>query len=165
MFYQKEISALNENKVRYMVVGGVALVLHGVVRLTADLDIMLDLSCKNLSTFLKVMKDLGYEPKLPVDPCDILDPKKRKKWAKEKNMIAFAFFNKKHDYKEIDMFIDEYIPFDAAYKRKKTLLAEDVKINIVSFDDLIALKKISAREQDKKDIKMLKELSLKHGKE
>jgi hypothetical protein len=164
MFYQKEISALNKNNVRYMVVGGVALVLHGVVRLTADLDLMLDLSDKNMSKFLEVMKDLGYKPKLPVDPGDILDPKKREKWAKEKNMIAFAFINQKHDYKEIDMFIDEYIPFDAAYKRKMTLLAGDVKINVVSFDDLITLKKISAREQDKKDIKMLKELGLKHGK-
>jgi hypothetical protein len=164
MFYQEEISALNEKNVRYLVVGGVALVLHGVVRLTADLDLMLDLSNDNLSKFLEVMKSLDYKPKLPVDLKAILDPGKRKEWAREKNMIAFAFVHQKHDYKEIDVFIDEPIPFVEAFKRKKTLLAKDVKINVISFDDLVTLKEKSGREQDIKDIKMLKKLGEKHGK-
>lgn len=155
---------MNEKKIRYLVVGGLALVLHGVVRLTADLDLMLDLSKNNMSKFLEVMKSLGYKPKLPVDPLDILDPEARKKWAREKNMIVFAFIGQKQDYKEIDVFINEPIPFKKAYKRKKTLRAKDVKINVISLKDLIALKEISAREQDIKDIKMLKELSGKHGK-
>jgi len=164
MFYQEEISALNKKKVRYLVVGGVALVLHGVVRLTADLDLMVDLSKVNLIKFLEVMKSLDYKPKLPVDPRAFMDPEKRKKWAREKNMIAFAFGHQKHDYKEIDVFIDEPIPFAEAFKRKKTLAAKDVKINVISFDDLITLKERAGREQDISDIKMLKELGGKNGK-
>ena len=164
MFYQEEISALNEKKVRYLVVGGIALVLHGVVRLTADLDLMLDLDNDNLSKFLEVMKSLDYKPKLPIQPRALLDPEKRKEWARKKNMIAFAFAHQKHDYKEIDVFIDEPIPFAEAFKRKKTLTAEDVKINVISFDDLVTLKEKSGREQDIMDIKMLRELGGRHGK-
>lgn len=138
--------------------------LHGVVRLTADLDLMLDLGENNLSKFLEVMRSLGYKPKLPVDAREFLDQGKRREWAKKKNMIAFAFVHQKHDYKEIDVFIDEPIPFAEAFGRKKTLTAEGVKINVVSFDDLVALKERSGREQDMKDVKMLRELGGRHGK-
>ena len=164
MFYQEEIAALNEKKVRYLVVGGVALVLHGVVRLTADLDLMVDLSKVNLLKFLEVMKSLDYKPKLPINPSDLLDPKKRKEWARKKNMVAFAFGHQKHDYKEIDMFIDEPIPFAEAFRRKRTLAAKYVKINVISLDDLITLKERAGREQYISDIKMLKELGGKNGK-
>ena len=59
MYYQEVFSALAEKKIRYVVVGGVALVLHGVVRLTADLDLMVALDYANLGKFLAVMAELG----------------------------------------------------------------------------------------------------------
>ena len=48
MFYEEVFRALNKNKVRYLVVGGGAVVLHGVVRMTADLDLFVDLKENNL---------------------------------------------------------------------------------------------------------------------
>jgi hypothetical protein len=66
MYYEEVFRELNRKRVRYLVAGGIALVLHGVVRLTADLDLILDMSQTNLTKFLAVMKKLGYKPKLPV---------------------------------------------------------------------------------------------------
>lgn len=57
MFYEAIFEKLNESHVDYIVVGGVALVLHGVVRLTADLDLMVYLESNNLSNFVNIMYD------------------------------------------------------------------------------------------------------------
>ncbi|NQU17485.1 MAG: nucleotidyl transferase AbiEii/AbiGii toxin family protein [Candidatus Saganbacteria bacterium] len=158
MYYLEVFDKLNKAKVRYLVVGGVALVLHGVVRLTADLDLFVDLNANNLEKLLKALKELGYKPKLPVNPKDFADNTIREKWVKEKNMKVFSFIHSKDDFKVIDIFANEPIPFNKAYSNKQTLKAEGIGIKTISFRDLITLKKISAREQDLKDIEMLEEL-------
>ena len=163
MFYSDVFEALNREKVRYLVVGGVAVVLHSVMRLTADLDLMVDLETNNLKHFIKILTELGYQPKLPVKAIDFADPAIRKQWIEGKNMKVFNFIHSGHDYKEIDVFADEPIPFAEAYNRKKVVKADALPINVISMDGLIALKKLSAREQDLQDIKMLEELRDKHA--
>lgn len=59
MFYEDVFRKLDEEQVEYVVVGGVALVLHGVVRFTADLDLFVELSEANLRKFVNAMKSLG----------------------------------------------------------------------------------------------------------
>jgi len=158
MYYLDVISLLNKLGVRYLVIGGVALVLHGVVRLTADIDFLIDLKKGNVRKFLYAMKTLGYKPKLPVDPSGLLDPKIRKEWLAKKNMLAFSFIHPEEDYKLIDLLINEPVPFSGAYIRKQIIHAGKIPINVVSLKDLIKLKKKSAKEQDLKDIEMLREL-------
>lgn len=156
MYYLELFDLLNRSKVKYLVVGGVALVLHGVVRFTADIDIMLDLSKKNLAKFFKAMKDLGFTPKFPVKMEALANAGLRKKWAKEKNMVVFSLI--KDDYKIIDVFTENPIDFDKAYSRKQVKTAGNTSVDVVSFDDLIDIKRLSAREQDMMDIKMLEAL-------
>jgi hypothetical protein len=163
MYYAEVFEALNREKVRYLVVGGIAVVLHRVMRLTADLDLMIDLQKSNLEKFIKIMAALGYGPKLPVKAAELADPAKRILWINEKNMKAFTFVHSKQEFKVIDVFVDEPIPFAAAYKRKQTVKAGELPIDVISMDDLIALKKISARPQDLADIEMLEELREKHA--
>lgn len=156
MYYLELFDLLNKSKVKYLVVGGVALVLHGVVRFTADIDMMLDLSKANLDKFFKVLRQLDFTPKLPVKMEALADEGLRKEWAKEKNMIVFSFV--KDDYKVIDIFIENPIDFDRAYSRKQIKKAGNTAVDVISFDDLIEIKKLSARDQDLMDIKMLEEL-------
>ncbi len=158
MYYQEVFNILNKFKVRYLVVGGLAVVLHGFVRFTSDLDIMVDFDKKNLLNFFAALKALGYKPKLPVKVSDFSDDGIRKNWIKNKNMKVFSFIHSKMDYKLIDVFAEEVIPFSRAYRRRQVVKAENTPINIISFDDLITLKKLSARCQDLDDIKMLEEL-------
>ena len=59
MYYGDVFNALNKAKVDYPVVGGVALVLHGVVRLTVDMDLMVETSEHNLKKFVYTLGVLG----------------------------------------------------------------------------------------------------------
>ncbi|MFA4844017.1 MAG: DUF6036 family nucleotidyltransferase [Candidatus Margulisiibacteriota bacterium] len=158
MYYEEVFKALEENKVRYLVVGGVALVLHGVVRLTGDLDLMIDLETANVELFLKTMTLIGYKPKLPVKAAEFADPQKRASWIAEKAMKVFPFIHEKDDYKIIDVFPENPIPFSKAYGDRQKITAGKLNISVISFDDLIALKTMAGREQDKKDVEMLREL-------
>jgi len=144
--------------VRYLVAGGIAVVLHGVVRFTADLDLFVELSTENWTRFIKAIKKMGYKPKLPVKMEDFPDLKKRKKWIERKGMKVFSFYHSKRHLELIDIFVKEYINFDAAYKRRKVVRAKNINIPIVCIRDLKKLKKISGRAQDLADIGSLKEL-------
>ncbi len=155
MYYDEVFEALNKGKVRYLVVGGVALVLHGVVRLTVDLDLFLDMTPKNLTKFIKIMGSLRYKPRLPVKALDFADVKKRERWVKEKNMKVFSFIHSKDSYKMVDAFAEEPISFKIAYDSKKMIKAGNIQIPVISIDDLIKLKKSSGRPQDLEDVKTL----------
>jgi hypothetical protein len=66
MFYEDVFRKLGERKVKYVVAGGTALVLHGVVRFTAVLDIIVALSKNNLEKFISCINELGFKPRVPV---------------------------------------------------------------------------------------------------
>ena len=74
MYYENVFRSLQKKNIRYAVAGGVALVLHGVVRFTADLDLIVDLEQENLGRFVQAMTELGYRPRNPVNAGDLLDP-------------------------------------------------------------------------------------------
>jgi predicted nucleotidyltransferase len=159
MYYEKVFRELNKKGVRYLVVGGMAVVLHGIVRLTADLDLMIDLSKDNVLKFISSMDSLGYKPRLPVAAEEFADEEKRKQWSEEKNMTVFSFFDPKMTIHLVDVFVDYPINFEEAYSRKEIINAADLAIPVVALEDLVALKKISGREQDLADIESIKELN------
>ena len=66
------IGALNEDRVRYLVAGGLAVVAHGYVRFTADLDLVLDLQEDNLRRAVSSLSRLGYRPRAPVEEPTVL---------------------------------------------------------------------------------------------
>ena len=84
------VSALNQHQVRYLIVGGLAVVAHGFVRFTADVDIILSLDEENLGRAINALKALGYRPRAPVEFDEFIDPSTRKRWAEEKNMTVFS---------------------------------------------------------------------------
>lgn len=161
MVYEEIIQALNKDRVDYLVAGGVAVVLHGIIRMTADLDLVVDLDAGNLKKFLSTIKALGYKPRVPVSEKDILDPKKRRQWVEEKNMLALSFYNPKNPLLLVDVLIDqEGLPMDFAAMKQGSVKYKigRLSIPVVSVDDMIVLKKAAGREQDKADIKALMEI-------
>lgn len=159
MYYEEVFKELNRKRVRYLVIGGIALVLHGVVRLTADLDLMLQMGSANLAKFLAVMKTLGYRPRLSIKPGHLLDADKRETWKKEKNMQAFSFTQNK-GYRLIDILLDASLDYTLAAKRKKIVRAKGIRIPIVCREDLIKLKTTAGRPQDLADIEALEQLTV-----
>ena len=78
-YYSELFAAFEKAKIRYLVVGGVAVVLHGFLRATADLDLIIALDPENVEKFLRLMKELGYKPRVPVSIDDFASPEQRKK--------------------------------------------------------------------------------------
>lgn len=158
MFYEEVFRKLGEKKVRYAVAGGVALVLHGVVRMTADLDLIVDLSPDNLKIFVSAMTELGLKPRLPVKAEDFADLEIRESWIKEKGMKIFTFYHPERQINQVDIFVEEFIKFSEIEKETVWIRARDITIPIVSLSHLKRLKEISGRPQDMADIEAIEEL-------
>jgi hypothetical protein len=158
MFYEDVFRKLGERKIRYAVAGGVALVLHGAVRFTADLDLIVELSGDNLKKFIAAMNDLGYKPRLPVKAEDLADPLTREKWMAEKGMNVFTFYHPQQQISQVDVFINEPLRFDEIEKALVRITARDMVIPVVSLPHLKMLKRIAGRPQDMADIEALEEL-------
>ena len=58
---------LESKQLRYVVVDGLALVLHGVDRLTADVDLAVDLAPEAARQLVDALAESGYRPAVPVD--------------------------------------------------------------------------------------------------
>lgn len=155
MLYEAIFRRFAESNIEYVVVGGVALVLHGVVRLTGDLDLFVRLDEGNLHKFAAAMSDLGYKPKAPVRAEDLAKKECRRQWRAEKGMMVLSFFHPNKPMELVDVFIDEPIPYLDASRGKKIFEAADIRIPVVSIEQLKALKRISARSQDLADIEAL----------
>jgi hypothetical protein len=149
---------LNRKKIKYIVVGGMAVNFHGIPRTTYDIDLLLYLEDKNLNKFLRLLKSWGFKPKVPVDIMDFADKNKRAVWIKNKNMKAFNLYNPDWAVREIDIIIDSPVHYQKAKKSIKFSRLYDVDIPIISISDLILMKRKSNREQDKSDIKSLRKI-------
>lgn len=158
MFYEKVLRKLLEKKVRFVITGGLALVMHGVVRFTSDLDLLIDLNHNNLKNLISVVEELNFKPRVPVTLNELLDEQKRSIWINEKNMTAFTLFNPNREIEEIDIFIKEIIPFDEIQKGIEWMTVKDLKIPVISIHHLRTLKSLSSRPQDIADIKALEQI-------
>src|SRR4051812_8976644 len=90
------IRALNEAGVRYLVVGGLAVVAHGYVRFTADLDLVVDLREENARAAVSALTGVGYRPRAPVPAEQFADAGIRAGWVRDKGMMVFSFFSDEH---------------------------------------------------------------------
>jgi len=151
-------NSLHNAEVRYVVVGGLATVLHGYARLTADIDIIIDLEPVEAKKAIKAIIDLGLQPRLPVDPFDFSDPIVRKEWSENRNIQVFSFWNPDDPLISVDFFIKNIIDFEDLWNRSKLVDLEGVLVRIASIPDLIKLKKIANRRQDLIDIEKLSEI-------
>jgi len=158
--FENIFSELNKAKVKYLVVGGVAVNLHGFPRFTGDLDILLLLEEKNLKKIDKAMRKLRYSERLPISVMDLEDRGKVAKWMQEKNFKAFTFNPPYGHLVQIDIVIKESLKFERFFERKLVKMYGGVRIPVISFDDLVKMKKKTGREKDEKDLEVLNALNL-----
>lgn len=156
MVLVKVFRTLNRDKVRYLVVGGVASILYGNPRFTKDLDIWVDPDEDNLEKLIRSFKTLKFIPRNPVKAEEFISRENRARWKKEKGMLAFTFINPKNPFENIDLLFEGPASFTNAYKKKKIFYSRRVPIATISRKDLIAMKRKAGREQDLYDLKFLK---------
>ena len=162
-FYDDVFKALNKAQVKYVVAGGAAVVFHGYMRFTKDLDLIVFLEEKNLERLFDALKKIGYQPKVPVTKEQFIDKRQRNIWEKEKNMIVFSFCHQNPPFHLIDMFIGEPIPFKQVYKHRVNAKVEGMTIPLISIDHLRKLKQMAGRPQDLIDIVQLDHIKQKRS--
>ena len=151
------ISVLNAAKVRYLVVGGIAVIAHGYVRDTKDIDLLIQLEKDNLLAALHALATIGYRPHIPVTFEDFANPEVRATWIKEKQMKVLKLFCDAFWNTPIDVFVDDPLGFDEAYKRGKYYrLADNLDVPVCAYEDLVKLKLEAGRPRDLADLHELR---------
>lgn len=152
------LHALNRAGVRYLVVGGVAVVLHGYLRTTVDLDLVVELKPDNVRRAMRALGDLHYRPRAPVPAEALADPEERERWIREKGLTVFSLWSPAHPTLEVDVFVSEPFDFGVVYARAVRVPLERSEVTVIAFEDLIALKRRVGRPRDQEDIAALESL-------
>jgi hypothetical protein len=158
MFYLDLFRALNEAGVRYVLVGGVALNLHGVERATMDVDIAIAIDADNLSRAVQAVRALGLRPIAPVSWEEILRPGQLERWYREKHMLALGLCKTDGFAPTVDILIQPLVSFETLQHHSETKDISGTRVSIASIDDLIALKTGTGRAIDASDILALETL-------
>lgn len=137
---EKLFKALNENEVRYLLIGGMASILYGVPRTSVDFDIAIDPAEKNVKNTIEIMKNLG----LSCDTENVVD------------ILAQGGITFSNDL-EIDVLTD--IPgkekFNALWERRNKVTYENIVIDVISKEDQIHILREVGRKQDLEDADIL----------
>lgn len=150
---------LNDADVRYVVVGGIATILHGYVRATSDIDLVIDLDPTEAEKAIRALTAHGFKPRAPVDPLQFADPAQRAKWLDEKGMQVFSMARPDSPGISVDLFARHPIPFDELWSRSTLAQLGGLMVRICSLQDLIELKRIAGRPRDLADIEQLSKIS------
>jgi len=154
--YKAIFKRLNELNIDYLVVGGLAVNFHGIPRMTYDIDLMISLREENLRKLLAQLEKWGYRSKIPAEPGDFADTKKRTQWIVEKGMKALNFYSQTLSVGEIDIVIESPVPYNELKDRAVKIEIEGILVPVVSIHDLIELKTYAGRQQDLADVEHLK---------
>ena len=84
------LTGLCEARVDFVLVGGLAVTLHGYQRVTMDVDVVLALNDENLDRFIDNAERENLRPVLPIQIDSLRDAKLVDQWHREKGMLAFA---------------------------------------------------------------------------
>ena len=153
--FEPIFEALNNNDVRYVVVGGVATVLHGYPRLTADVDLIVDLDPVAALNAMRSLSAMGLRPRAPVSIEAFAESEIRQSWIRDKGMRVFSLWDPSTPLREVDIFVETPIPFADLWSRSEVVNLHSTWVRIASIPDLIYMKGLAGRPEDLQDIEAL----------
>ncbi len=133
-------ACLEKHNVKYVVIGGVAAILHGVPRMTGDIDLLIESTPDNARRMLDTLKDLGYDTSELVTPEGLLTVK----------LLMFE-----NGIKIDVMMRIPGLDFATAWQHKEIHHIEEQSFYLVSKADLIASKLAAGRQKDRDDVAAL----------
>ena len=129
------LDRLERDGIRYAVISGVAVVLHGHVRPIADLDVVIDPAPGEADRALRAFAGCGFVPSLPL-PLSML--------------TVLRMFD--HEQREVDVFARYHVPFDQLWADSRHVRVGDGVARVVSLEHLLRAKRINGRPHDLSDI-------------
>jgi len=158
MFYVDFFSALARHKVDYLLIGGLAVSLHGVERATMDVDITVAMNQDNLAALIEAARELKLSPVLPVPLESLGDLELLRQWHEERQLEAFALRSADLAGVTVDVLLFPPVEFAGMSSRADMFKVANTDIRVVSIDDLIALKRAVGRPIDITDIEHLQRI-------
>jgi len=133
---------MDKQQIPYMVIGGQAVLLYGVPRLTEDIDITLGVDSDKENIIRNIISKTGL--KIPDEVTS--------EFVKKTNVLVGI---EKNSGIRVD-FIFSYTPYEKqALKRVKKEKLKKYKVNFASIEDLIIHKIFAARTRDLEDVKII----------
>ncbi len=137
---QNVFASFQSHDVRYVVIGGIAAVLHGVPRATFDLDILIEATTHNAERLLQALRAAGF------GTADLTDV----------NGILANEITVFDDQVRIDVQTSTPgLTFHDAWSRRETMDYQGQKFYVASRQDLIASKRAAGRPRDLEDVRIL----------
>jgi predicted nucleotidyltransferase len=139
--FKEFIQSLNDNGVRYLIVGGYAVALHGYPRYTKDIDVWLWLDVQNATQMMKALEQFGFGT-IGLTAEDFLEPDQ---------IIQLGY-----PPNRIDILTTlPGVEFDECYPERVEVELEGVKITFIDLENLKKNKQASGRTQDLADLENL----------
>ena len=144
--------ALQDAGVRYAVVGGYAVALHGAVRGAVDVDFVINWNQQSLARAEHALEGIGLVSRLPITAGDLYQF--RQEYIDHRNLTAWNFYNPQDLSQQVDLIIT----FDLKGIRTRRVHTADGPVSILPVRELIEMKRESGRPQDLEDVKALEKL-------
>ena len=119
-------------RVRFVVVGGLAVVLHGIDRLTADIDLVVDLAPAAASEAMAALLATGFRPMAPVDAMEFADPAQRAVWKRDRGMVVFSLWDPANRRPTVDVFAEPPIAFETLWDNSIEVAIGNLHIRVAS---------------------------------
>jgi len=135
------VVCLNEHSVDFVLVGGYALGVHGVVRATGDIDLLYRRTKAAVRRLCEAMEDFGAPPEV-IDAASLLTPQIVTQFGKPPYRIDLL--------NEIDG-----VSFDEVWAGATSVTIQGQQIRVIGRKELRANKTATGRKRDADDVRKL----------
>ena len=139
--FKEFIQSLNDNQVRYLIIGGYAVALHGYPRYTKDIDIWIEMSLENADRLLKALAQFGFSSlDLKIEDFTVPD-----------QVIQLGYPPNRIDL----LTTPDGVDFATCYAARLELEIDGVQVAFIDLENLRLNKRASGRLQDLADLENL----------
>jgi predicted nucleotidyltransferase len=140
--FKEFIQSLNDNHVRYLIVGGYAVAFHGHPRYTKDIDVWIEMTQENSGNVIKALEQFGFGS-LGLKEEDFLIPDQ---------IIQLGYPPSRIDLITTLSGVD----FASCYASRVQIDIDEIQVNFIDLENLRKNKQASGRHQDLADLESLK---------
>lgn len=149
LFYPEHIKVLDtlfRYKVRFLLIGGYAVIAYGYTRTTGDLDIWIDPSEQNKAALIDTFRDLEFDES-ELEHINQMD-------FSEATVFSMGTVPQKIDF----LTKVSHVDFDDAYTKVEVMEFDDLLLPFVHYNDLVLMKMTTGRLKDQADIEELQKI-------
>ena len=139
--FKEFVQSLNDNQVRYLIIGGYAVAFHGHPRYTKDMDVWIAMNPDNAAKMVKALKQFGFGS-LDLQVEDFLIPNQIIQLGYPPNRIDLLMSLKG-------------VEFEVCYASRVEVEIDGVQVNFIGLENLKKNKKATGRYQDLADLENL----------